>query len=63
MAGNKSDLYEYEEIHKDEAMEYAKKIGASYHETSSKNSVGIDVKNFFEIFFLKLFFEIFVEFL
>lgn len=43
IAGNKSDMYEYEEIKKEEALTYAKSIGASYHETSAKNSVGIDV--------------------
>jgi len=36
-------MYEYEEIKKEEALSYAKSIGASYHETSAKNSVGIDV--------------------
>lgn len=36
-------MYEYEEIKKEEALTYAKSIGASYHETSAKNSLGIDV--------------------
>jgi len=43
IAGNKSDMYEYEEVKKEEALTYSKSIGASYHETSAKNSVGIDV--------------------
>ena len=42
-------MYEYEEIKKDEALAYAKSIGASYHETSAKNSVGIEVKLIFLI--------------
>lgn len=37
-------MYEYEEIKKDEALNYAKSIGASFHETSAKNSVGITVR-------------------
>ena len=36
-------MYEYEEVKKEEALTYSKSIGASYHETSAKNSVGIDV--------------------
>ena len=37
-------MYEYEEVKKDEAMNFAKTIGASYHETSAKNSIGIEVR-------------------
>lgn len=36
-------MYEYEEVKKDEALAYCKSVGASYHETSAKESVGIDV--------------------
>lgn len=50
-------MFEYEEIKKEEAISYTKSIGASYHETSAKNSVGIDVKNFlyFIIFYRNYF--------
>ncbi len=37
-------MYEYEEIKHEEALAFAKSIGASYHETSAKNAIGIDVR-------------------
>lgn len=40
--GNKSDLYEYEQVSKKEAMNYANEIGAFFKLTSAKNNVGID---------------------
>jgi len=36
-------MYEYEEIKKEEALAYANSIGANYHETSAKQSFGIEV--------------------
>ena len=43
MAGNKSDLYENEEISKEEGLSLAKEINAIYQRTSAKEeSGGID---------------------
>ncbi len=50
-------MYEYEEVKKDEALNYGKTIGANYHETSAKNSVGIDVITTF-ILYLKIFIQL-----
>ena len=46
IAGNKSDLYESEEIPEKEAREYAKSINAVYSLTSAQNNTGI--KQLFE---------------
>ena len=42
LIGNKSDLYEFEEVKKKEGMELAKEIGAIFKLTSAKNNVGIE---------------------
>jgi small GTP-binding protein len=41
IVGNKSDLYEYEEVTEDEAKEFAKSINAIYQQTSACNGSGI----------------------
>ena len=41
MVGNKNDLYQYEQVKKDEAERYAKSINASYKCVSALNSTGI----------------------
>ena len=46
VVGNKSDLYEEEEVTENEAKEYAKEIGAIFMLVSAKN--GDNVKNLFE---------------
>ena len=46
IAGNKSDLYESEEVPEKEAREYAKSINAVYSLTSAQNNTGI--KQLFE---------------
>ena len=42
VAGNKSDLYEKEEVPEQEAREYAKSIGAIFCLTSAQNNSGIE---------------------
>ena len=42
VAGNKSDLYENEEVKEDEAREWAKEIGAVFELTSAQNHTGIN---------------------
>ena len=42
VAGNKSDLYEHEEVKEDEAREWAKEIGAVFELTSAQNNTGIN---------------------
>ena len=42
IAGNKSDLYESEEVPEKEAREYAKSINAVYSLTSAQNNTGIN---------------------
>ena len=42
LAGNKSDLYENEEVKLNEAKLFAKEIGAIFKTTSAKSSTGID---------------------
>ena len=42
LAGNKCDLFQDEEVTEDEAKKYAKSIGAVFHLTSCKESIGID---------------------
>ena len=42
VAGNKCDLYEYEEVKEDEAREWAKGIGAVFELTSAQNNTGIN---------------------
>ena len=42
LIGNKSDLYEFEEVNKKEGMGFAEKIGAIFKLTSAKNNVGIE---------------------
>ena len=37
LAANKVDLFEKEEVSKNEGIEYAKEIGATFRETSAKN--------------------------
>jgi len=43
IAGNKSDLYENEEVDEGVAKSFAKEINAVYKTTSAKNASGIDV--------------------
>ena len=42
MAGNKTDMYEYEEVTEQEAKAFAKDIGAIFQTTSAKLSNGVD---------------------
>lgn len=42
MAGNKTDMYEYEEVSEQEAKAFAKDIGAIFQTTSAKLSNGVD---------------------
>ena len=42
MAGNKNDMYEYEEVPEAEAKNYAKELGAIFQTTSAKVASGID---------------------
>ena len=42
VAGNKSDLYEKEEVHEQEARDFAKSIGAIFCLTSAQNNSGIN---------------------
>ena len=42
IAANKCDLYEYEEITKDELAHYSEEIGALYQQTSALNNTGIN---------------------
>ena len=40
IAGNKSDMYEYEEVSDEEGMALAKQFGAIYQRTSAKDANG-----------------------
>jgi hypothetical protein len=51
-------MYEYEEVKNDEVLNYGKLIGAFYHETSAKNSVGIDVMKLFTLYYIILYYFI-----
>ena len=42
IAGNKSDLYEEEEVKEDEGREFAEQIGAVFELTSAQNNTGIN---------------------
>ena len=42
IAGNKCDLFQDEKVTEEEAKKYARSIGAVFHLTSSKESIGID---------------------
>ena len=42
VAGNKCDLFQHEEISEEEGRKFAKNIGAIFHLTSCKESIGID---------------------
>ena len=42
IAGNKCDLFQDEEVTEEEAKKYANSIGAVFHLTSCKESIGID---------------------
>ena len=42
LAGNKCDLFNQEEVTEEEAKKFAKSIGAIFHLTSCKESIGID---------------------
>ena len=42
LCGNKSDLYENEEIPEEEARQFASKIGAVFKLTSASENIGID---------------------
>ena len=42
VAGNKSDLYDDEEVSEQEARDFAKEIGAIFALTSAQNNSGID---------------------
>jgi hypothetical protein len=52
-------MYEYEEVKNDEVTAFAKSIGAAYHETSAKNSIGIDVSNKYLNIYIKLYKDLF----
>ena len=41
IVGNKSDLYEYEEVNEDEAKEFAKNVNAIFQQTSACNGSGV----------------------
>lgn len=42
VAGNKNDMYEYEEVPEAEAKNFAKEIGAIFQTTSAKVANGVD---------------------
>ena len=42
VAGNKNDMYEYEEVPESEAKSFAKEIGAIFQTTSAKVASGVD---------------------
>ena len=42
VAGNKCDLFQEEEVSEEEGKKFAKSIGAIFHLTSCKESIGID---------------------
>jgi len=42
LAGNKSDMYEFEEVSDEEAKSYAKEINAIFQKTSAKTDVGVN---------------------
>jgi small GTP-binding protein len=42
LAGNKSDMYEFEEVSDEEAKNYAKEINAIFQKTSAKTDVGVN---------------------
>ena len=42
MVGNKDDMYEFEEISKDDGIAFAKELNAIYKRTSAKLGEGID---------------------
>ena len=42
VAGNKCDLFQEEQVSEDEGKKFAKSIGAIFHLTSCKESIGID---------------------
>ena len=42
LAGNKCDLFTEEQVKESEARSFAKEIGAVFHLTSCKESIGID---------------------
>ena len=42
VAGNKCDLFQEEQVSEDEGKKFAKSIGAVFHLTSCKESIGID---------------------
>ena len=43
LIGNKSDLYEKEEVNEEEAQQYAESINAVFQLTSAKSNSGIDI--------------------
>jgi hypothetical protein len=45
--GNKSDLYEYEDVPESTVKSFAKEVDALYFQVSAKNSLGIDVGVYF----------------
>ena len=46
IVGNKSDLYEFQEVPTEDVKQYAEEFGASAYECSAKTSVGVEVNNF-----------------
>ena len=42
VAGNKCDLFQEEKVSEEEGKNFAKSIGAIFHLTSCKESIGID---------------------
>ena len=42
VAGNKCDLFQQEQVTEEEGKKFAKSIGAVFHLTSCKESIGID---------------------
>lgn len=50
IVGNKSDLYEYQDISSEEVKKFAEQFNASVFETSAKTAVGVDVSFFIYYF-------------
>ena len=46
IVGNKSDLYEFQEVPTEDVKQYAEEFGVSAYECSAKTSVGVEVNNF-----------------
>lgn len=51
IVGNKSDLYEYQDISTEEVKKFAEQFNASVFETSAKTAIGVDVSFFYLLFY------------